>query len=141
MSGFPRRLFGVGVLVTSVLLVSVSGCADATGNVSGEVKIKDKLVEEGLVTFLSQVRRKKVVAGPIKHGKYEVTGLPVGEAIVTVQITEKPKGGTGGKGLIAPPKTGAKTPTGLARYADAKTSGLKHTVTQGENTYNIPLEP
>ncbi|MFO0880450.1 MAG: hypothetical protein U0840_24155 [Gemmataceae bacterium] len=151
MSRFPSRSYLTLALALLIGLTAV-GCGGGTGNISGEVKVKDKPLPDGLITFFSQEGKKKVVLGPIKDGKYKVEGVPVGKAIITVQtVTKAPafdiKAKDGGK---EPPVKGkdAKKPdpknapvTVATKYGDQKTSGLEVTVALGDQTHDLTVEP
>src|SRR5262245_35294439 len=91
MSALPLRV-GLSLLLVTFLLAAV-GCGEQLANVSGEVKIKvkdkDKEVEvplnSGMVTFESEGRKKRVKNSPLDKGRYTITGIPVGNVVITVQ--------------------------------------------------------
>jgi hypothetical protein len=70
-----RRLFWLPLLAVA------AGCGPATGSISGTVTFKGEPVPSGTVSFLANA---KVVEGQIQDGHYEVAGVPVGEARITV---------------------------------------------------------
>jgi hypothetical protein len=133
MCPFSRCRF-VALVALSLSVLIASGCGEKVGTISGEVKLKDKAVAEGTISFLSQVGKKKSVQGPIKDGKYTVSNVPVGDAIITIQgPPAKVPFGT----KVTPTKAKPAIPP---KYADPKTSGLKYTVVAGEQEHPITLE-
>ncbi len=137
----PRRLL-CSVLLGSFLLLAALGCGESVSTVSGEVKVNDKPLPDGVISFASQGRKKKVREGIIKDGKYSVADVPVGDTIVTVKETSTmtapaPAKGSG-KTLSTPPKP--TTTLVPAKYGDPRTSGLTYTVQSGENVYNPPIQ-
>ena len=112
-------------LLAGVFSFCAIGCGESVGNVSGEVKLKDKPLQEGLITFSSQAPSKRVVFSNIKDGKYTLNNVPAGQAIITVQ----PAGQKG--------KPAAPVP---AKYFDPKKSPLNYTVTTGNQNHDVVLE-
>jgi hypothetical protein len=150
------RNFALGGLFLAAL--AAMGCSGgAKGSVKGTVKKGDKKITSGKVTFL--VGKENPVSGIIKDGTYEVTGVPVGEAIVLVESPKPaehgdenmPGGGLekmkdrAGKEMKAQLKqqqhirdTWVPIPD---KYKSQKTSGLKHTVKKGpDNEFNITIK-
>src|SRR5262249_13520867 len=84
MSGLPRRK-GLSLLVVPLLLIPAVGCGGGAGNISGEVKVGGEPLKEGTIAFVTQARKKKIVTGAVTDGKYSVSGVPLGEVLVTVQ--------------------------------------------------------
>jgi hypothetical protein len=133
MSALPLRV-GLTLLLVSFLVATV-GCAEQLANVSGEIKVKDKPLDNGLVTFISQGRKKRVKTSPVEKGKYSITGIPVGKVLITVT-------GTMGDPKDIDKKTKkAKMTTVNAKYGAPNTSGLEYTVVAGDQEHPITLEP
>jgi hypothetical protein len=135
----PRRLL-CSVLLGSFLLVAALGCGESVSTVSGEVKVNDKPLPDGIISFASQGKKKKVREGIIKDGKYSVSDVPVGDTIVTVKETSTmtaPAPAKGSSKTATPPKPTTLIP---AKYGDPRTSGLTYTVQAGENVYNPPIQ-
>jgi hypothetical protein len=141
MSALPLRV-GLTVLLVS-LLVFAAGCAEQLGNVSGEIKVKvkdkdkdiDKPLDAGLVTFISQGRKKRVKTSVVEKGKYEITGIPVGKVLITVT-------GTMGDPKDIDKKTKKAKMTAVnPKYGAPNTSGLEYTVVPGDQEHPITLVP
>jgi hypothetical protein len=137
-----------------LLALIIAGCGESIGTVSGEVKVKGKDKDEplpaGLISFISQGRKKGVFTGEIKNGKYTVTGVTTGKAIITIQgaappekVAPKEKDNKPKEVIKVKPKGKAepKPPTAQPKYANPKTSGLEYEVTVGEQTHDIVLDP
>jgi hypothetical protein len=142
MKGFIARR-GLPFLALSMLVVAGAGCGEATGVVSGEVKVGGEPVPRGTITFIPQGPKAKGRLTDINEGKYSLAGLPVGEYAVTVQALVQPpppttKGGKAGTKAKGPATKGVHVP---AKYADPEKSGLTCTIKSGENKYDPPLEP
>ncbi len=71
----PRLLMALGWLTIA------AGCAPATGHVSGVVSWNGAKVPAGTVSFFVGA---KVIEAEIDDGAYELTGLPLGKAQITV---------------------------------------------------------
>lgn len=142
MRGFPLRL--LTVVAAGLLPFLLAGCAEVLGDVSGEVKLGDKPLANGTVTFQSMTRKKKSYPATVKDGKYSIVGIPVGEVTITVQGSNSPPPPVPtGKGTPAPkalPKTKEKHLVVQSKYSDPKKSGLTYTVVQGEQTHNFTVE-
>lgn len=123
-----------------LLLTGLTGCGESVGDVSGEVKVKDKPVPSGVITFLSQVGKKRTVDAEIKDGKYTATGVPAGEAVVTVRGLSVVSMKLGGKGGSTTSVTSSKGVIVAGKYGDPKRSGLSYTVTAGEQTKDFTLD-
>jgi hypothetical protein len=96
---------------------------DAKGGkvVSGKVTFKGKPLAGGKIRFVPAKKSAAVEAEIQADGTYEAKGVPVGEARVVIQPSDK----------------SVKLP---ARYADAKTSGLTYEVKkEGDNYLDIDL--
>lgn len=70
-----RRIFCL------VGLLFAAGCSPGTASVSGTVTFKGEVVSSGTVSFFSGGKQ---VDGDIQDGRYEVIGVPLGEARITV---------------------------------------------------------
>jgi hypothetical protein len=149
-----RWLHLPGVLVLA-LLAPLAGCGPSTGTVTGKVTYQNEPVAGA-----------RVNVGPVasdltgNDGTYKATGVPVGEAEVSVLLpagsfggpTMIPQGGGGvppgkeGKGSGGyrpgqPNSSAVNIPPDLVeKYRDPKTSGLKLTVKSGENSFPIDVK-
>jgi hypothetical protein len=126
--------------VGAFALVFAGGCASAPPNatVSGTVTLDGKPVTGGAISFIPQ-NGNTVTAAINPDGSYVAEGVSVGEALVAVHppaqdddARNRPKK----FGTTPPPPP----PPWPARYTDGTTSGLKHTVQAGPNTYNPDLK-
>lgn len=137
-------------LALVVLVGGALGCSREPGAVSGEVTLNGKPLPGGVISFHSEVGNHEVINAPIKNGKYTVSGVPSGNAIVTVgNLQPVPAAATKaapvGDGPAAP-RAGPRRPapaTGPvpARYGDPGTSGLTIVVQPGDQTFPVALAP
>jgi hypothetical protein len=147
MSAWPRRTF-ISVALASLLLATAAGCGGGGGNVSGQVKVKDKPVLEGLIIF-RQVGGKKAASAAIKDGKYAATKVPTGDVVVLIAGTldppeppQKEKGKKPGKDKKDKKDKDKKDKTGAVppKYNDPATA-LTYTVKSGDQEKDFILEP
>lgn len=138
---------------TTVLCVSIfaaSGCSEPKGNVSGVVKFDGSPLPSGKITFICEGGDKPVFSSDIRDGRYEIKGMPVGAAKITVATykpsapVERPPGlgpttrpGTD-ETSKAPPAKFVEIPS---RYGRADSSNLDYTVKPGDQEHEIPLTP
>jgi hypothetical protein len=154
------------LLLPALMLVTIlaAGCKgkSAPASITGKVTFKDAPVPGGTVTFRSADGEGPNYKGVIgADGTYTVTDVPVGEMTVTVETesvnTNKKMptyGGNRGGGVgnpegekagsVSPKPKDAPTSSGAyvaipPKYSLPTQSGLKFTVENGKNTYNIPL--
>jgi hypothetical protein len=131
-----------------LLALGCGGCGPAgKGNVSGQVTFKGKPLPLGSIAFYAQEGNKDVVTSLIRNGAYAVEGVPAGPAKITVMVVDPAKAGGGGK-AANPKKGGDSAATGPAeaaalpeRYRHPDQSGLTYTVTRGDQTHNLVLQP
>ncbi|MGB9688853.1 hypothetical protein [Thermogutta sp.] len=73
------------VLLTGFVLVAVPGCGKSSGvTVSGTVTFDGRPVEEGYLTLSPADGKGPSAGGPIKEGKFSISGVLPGEKIVSV---------------------------------------------------------
>lgn len=142
------RISGSGLrrLAAAVLVLAATGCGKPTGNISGKVLYQDKPLPGGYVNFMGQGSDSTVKASAIeKDGSYSITGMPVGEAKITVQGIFAPLQPT--QGGLPPAAAGsssqaANRPTVYVppEYGNAEMSKLTYTVVSGAQTHNIELK-
>jgi hypothetical protein len=147
MSAWPQRTC-LSFVLASLLLATAVGCG-GVGNVSGEVKVKDKPVLDGVIIF-RQVSTKKAVSAEIKDGKYSATKVPTGEAVVLITGNLEPPAPPETKGKKKPdkkPKGGKDKgkeketpPTVNPKYSNPK-SAMTYTVTSGDQEKDFILDP
>ncbi|VTU00806.1 unnamed protein product [Gemmataceae bacterium] len=136
-------------LALAALVGGALGCSQDPGSVSGEVTVGGKPLPGGVISFHSEVGNHEVINAPIKDGKYTVSGVPSGNAIVTVGNLRPlpgaaPKAAPAGDGAAAPkagPRRAAPTGPVPARYGDPGTSGLTIVVQPGDQTFPVVLSP
>ncbi len=149
----------------AIAMVWLAGCSDGSGaraTVKGKVKLGEKPLYMGTVTFTAKGADNRVGSGNIdQEGNYTVTDAPVGDVAISVSV---PKMGMMAKMPGASDK--AKPPTGVStkdpsggmamnmpnidmtkivpipdKYADPATSGLTYKVERGQQTHDINLTP
>ena len=142
-------------LAAVVGLVALVGCSkDQAGTVTGRVLLDNKPAGGAAITFLGADGR-TATALTDDTGAYRAEGVPVGPAVVGVSSLPDAGGDTADAGMVrknqaeADPQARAKQTDEAAkrkkgpkipeRYGDPGASGLKHTVTEGTTTYDIPL--
>jgi hypothetical protein len=160
-----RLVPGFRYVLAGLLLAGAVGC-NKKGTVSGKVTYDGKPVLVGTVTFHTEKRQ--VVAAIDDNGVYTVTGVPLGEAKITVDtstaeaLRKAPAGPPGGppKDIKAPKdfqsqieKEGGaanqqlkeraerarNTPDVPTAYTKPDTSGVTLTVKAGSQEFNIDL--
>ncbi len=136
-----------------VLLVPVwlaAGCGSpATGTVAGTVTVGGAPVQNGLITFSSEVGNRDSFSAAILDGKYTTSAIPVGPTKVTVtnrgaNPADAPAKESGANDNIRPTASkqgGKKVVIVPAKYGDVGTSGLTYDVTNGENAKDFDLTP
>jgi hypothetical protein len=152
----------VGLLALAGAL-AVAGCGGSTGTVTGTVTYQSKPLKGGIVMFTPAGGGQSPVAFNINEdGTYTATGVPVGEATITVDtayLKSQARGEMGGNAPKYEPPQGApeggapayKPPSDAGanarkyvwiptKYADPAQSGLKYTVTGGSQKKDIPLD-
>jgi len=142
VSGRPRLQF---VLVL-LFLLPITGCGGGNkhrGKVSGKVTYKGEPVSAGTVTFFGP--NNEAASAPIgKDGTYQASAVPVGDVSVTVSTPPAgPSPAQAGKNPLMEKKkfhgTTEKSVTLPNKYAKAGTSGLRLTVSEGSQPFDIPL--
>lgn len=147
MSGLRRTMMTAAAL-------ACLGCGVKTGDVSGTVTYKGKLLPTGAVTFLD-ANKQPVGSSPIRDGNYSVSKVPVGT--ITILVTTPPlptqrnvprPPPPRGKPLpkdqplpeFNPDKQPVATITVPTKYSDPEKSGLAYTARPGSQTHKIELE-
>jgi hypothetical protein len=130
------------LLPALVLLTWQPGCGQVTGEVTGRVTMRGKPVSSGSVILFCPGKR--ILRGVIgKDGCYSISGVPLGDAVVTVRCPAFSSGFTDGADLPpavdnTPQVAAAEIP---ARYAVPEESGLTVRVGRGRVVYDIDLAP
>jgi hypothetical protein len=148
-------------LPATAILMLVAGCGATTGSVSGTVTMDGVKVPSGTVSFVSPG---KVCQAEIRDGRYEVEGVPVGPAVVTVvrldpnqpdpyDALNKVRKEMTARKVADPKQIDPKVVTDAAEldahakkrhllplsYTAPQTSDLQFAVVGGANTYDIRL--
>jgi hypothetical protein len=123
--------------------MSTSGCKPKVvlGKVYGQVSFQHEPLDAGIVGFSNETTGIHMTANLDKEGRYRVSmakgfGLPPGEYQVAVYpfVADLPIGST----TRPEPREFPNIPP---RYRQPTTSGLTLTVHEGDNPYNIDMEP
>ena len=136
-------------LTVAALLLALPACGRQAvlGRVHGKVTFQHKPVPRGFIVFSNDTNGVHMTARLQPDGTYEVSmvsgrGLPLGtyQVAVTVPLVDeadKPKT------LDAPPrwKVGNLASMVPPRYNRPETSGLTLTVHEGDNVYDVDLQP
>ncbi|MGE3805506.1 MAG: carboxypeptidase-like regulatory domain-containing protein [Gemmataceae bacterium] len=125
------------------LLLLLPGCAqpqEQLGKLTGKVTFQGQPVKEGVVIFSNAAKGVHMTANLNEQGTYTVEmakgfGLPLGTYAVSVSppIVDLPTGS-------APPPV-KEHPEIPLPYRDPKTSGLSVTIVDGDNTFDIDMQP
>lgn len=124
----------------ALIAAAAAGCGGSTVTLTGAVTIDGEPLTTGIVTFHPVDEGPLAIAQIGPDGRYSLNGtgrkrISTGEYLVTVtavELLEETDSGAGGEAI---PKL--LTP---AKYGDKGTSGLRHTVTPGENRFDISLK-
>lgn len=124
------------------MLFGCVGCGshEARGRVVGKVTFQGKVVSEGQVVFSNMDKGIHIAAQLKPEGTYEVrmgkgAGLPSGTYSVCVCPPPlMPKG-------VFDPATVKQYPNIPQKYREASTSGLTLTVQEGENLFDVAMQP
>lgn len=149
-----RLLYFAGVLY----LASGVGCGPATGSVSGEVTYKGEKVSSATLSFCVEG---KVVETAVENGRYQVTGVPVGEAqVIVVRLDPNQPDPNAAmqeaRRLSAEKKLKSTDPTLVPdavqlealqkkrhllpyHYASPETTDLRCTIAAGPNVFDVKL--
>jgi hypothetical protein len=132
-----------GLAVVSIVVLSGCGAKRETGSVSGKVTFRGEPLANATVTFLA--KDGTVGSAMTKEGgEYNVGEVAVGPVQITVHSYPPspmvvPPTGPKGDVKAQPPKFKfVRIPD---RYGQPAQSGLTHTVTRGQQTYDIALKP
>jgi hypothetical protein len=150
----------------AIVYIMVPGCGrkePPTGKVSGSVTYKGNPLPEGLIKFINDQEGREGSAG-IKDGAYVCPNAPVGECGIEV-VVNKLQAGPGpskqfidrlnakrqkaremgvqtGDDLTDIPKPEKSKAVPIPRkYANTRTSGLSLKVAEGQQTYDVELQP
>jgi hypothetical protein len=140
MHKWTRNILGtVAIALALVAMTLFSGCSGKKGKVSGKVKVGDKTVKYGTVSFLNSADSSKTPgAGSIeKDGTYTIgTPLEPGKYIITVSSPKPPQGGSKGGG---PDPTARAADKGMADRAGKTAKEMaQDTEWKKENYVPIP---
>ncbi|MEA1950516.1 MAG: hypothetical protein U9N87_03980 [Planctomycetota bacterium] len=124
---------GLAACLLGCLLLAGCDSSRTLGSVSGCVSLDGKPCGGLIVVFACEEQRAFITANVGEDGSYTVQmaeghGLPLG----TYDVSIRP----------APPTNWDRPPITTQippRYRDAKSSGLKLTVVEGENQFDIPM--
>ncbi len=144
LPNFLLRCAAFGILCLAPL-----GCGGpAKGDLAGDVSYKGEKIPMGRITFQCQDGRMESYSSQILNGRYEIKGMLVGHAKITVETYGTAMAGgpkAPPKGLMIPPKDfeamqSAKRLPIPEHYADLQKSGLSHDVAGGAHTKDFDLK-
>jgi hypothetical protein len=130
-----------------LLFATLEGCGGSKsgGTINGKVSYKGESVGAGTVTFFGSTADQVASASIAKDGTYTASGVPVGK--VTVTVTTPPPGPTEEQikknGFLKRKNIKASTDKVVsvpAKFANAATSHLSLTVSEGSQPYDIELK-
>lgn len=141
-----RFISATPIFAASLLLPLLAGCGESTLTVTGLVKLENKVLSAGTVTF--ENAEKKAVKSSIisKDGSYSVA-MPAGKCKITVTVP--PTGDMPGGVTMDPSKMGAAGKVEVkgtevidvpAKYKDMKSTPLSFAVEPGQTTFNIEMK-
>lgn len=142
----PSRVYPFVLLTACGVGLLLSGCGGGSGNLQGRVTFQGKPVVSGTVQVFAVDG--SVWTGDIAtDGRYEVRGIPTGQAKIAVnsadrdQKTSLEKISHGPRAKEGPARGG--NPPGWfpldSKYADPAKSGIKTAIGSGSNEFNIEL--
>jgi hypothetical protein len=131
-----------------ILTLALAGCGsgEVRGRIAGKVTYRGQAVSEGILVFSDDEKGVHITTKLNPDGSYELrtakgVGLPVG----TYRVSVCPPPSAPAKISFA---SDATTSTEIKQYADIPqkyreqaTSGLIVTVSEGENTFDIAMQP
>ena len=134
----------------TILSLVLCGCGsgEARGRVVGKVTFQGQAVPEGIVVFNNDEKAVHTNAKLKSDGNYEIitakgAGLPIG----TYRIAVRPPSPrpaplpTSVAAAKSEPEETKQYPNIPQKYRDPKTSGLTLTVKEGENSFDIAMQP
>jgi hypothetical protein len=129
------------------VLATLEGCGASKpgGTVNGKVSYKGESVGAGMVTFFGSTADQVASASIAKDGTYTASGVPLGQVRVTVSTPSPgPTAEQVAKNGFLKRKnvkaSGEKTVSLPAKFANAATSQLTLTVSEGSQPYDIELK-
>jgi hypothetical protein len=127
------------------LLIAWHGCSPPLAQIKGKVMFDGELIRSGTVKFVGSDG--KEVSAPISpDGDYQITGIALGEA--KISVVSRPAIPAGFRNFSGPPAPGPAAPSALpektadipSEYGDPNKSGLTYNVESGANWHSIELE-
>jgi hypothetical protein len=137
----PNGLFSG---LAGALALTLCGCAERRGDISGIVRWGGNPVSRGFVTFVSRDNPRLRASSRIgDDGSYHVSDCPVGPVKITCK-TAVPHGGKADLACVG--RRATKSPRVKlfaipAHYAKPETGGIKYTVISGKQRYDLELVP
>jgi hypothetical protein len=147
ISRFYANPWNVTLCCLAVVCLALSGCnsGEARGRVAGKVTSQGQAVPEGIVVFSNDDKGIHLNAKLKSDGSYEIitakgAGLSVGTYRISIcpPLPELAPIAVAANAARSETKAYANIPT---RYRDSKTSGLTMTVKEGDNRFDIAMQP
>jgi hypothetical protein len=139
----PQSLRKVSETILSVaLLTGLAGCGAGKGDLSGTVRLRDKLVRSGSVLVVGSdgIPRSTLIQN---DGSYSIPQIPAGEVKIAVNSPAPQLMNDGPPDKYGKKHRPADNPDWFPiheRYGDFEKSGLTFTIRKGTNTFPIELE-
>lgn len=138
-----RRFAFFGLLLAPLVLAALSGCGDPQNRqeISGEVKLKGKPVEDGIINFEPLDGQETGDGAQIVMGKYRIPrekGLSPGKYQVRIYAGD----GRSGAGDASPDSPFAGQKAGQERVPpkyNTKSEIVKEITQNGPNTFNFDI--
>jgi hypothetical protein len=139
----PRQQYALGLIFAAILAMAALGCSreEVRGRIVGKITFRGQAVPEGRVFFSNGSRGINMGAKLKEDGSYEVltaqgAGLPLGD--YAVWVTPPPPVPLP---IGAPPQRAKSFDNIPPKYRTDKTSGLTLTAKEGENRFDIDMNP
>lgn len=125
-------------LACAVLLSALVGCSgNSLVEVSGEVKLDDKPVQKGVISFWPEDGKGPTAQGVIEQGKYKVAVAPGAKKVGVEAVEETGKAYPSGPTGPAVPIHKTVSPP---EYHDAEKTSLKCEISEATNIQNFSLK-
>lgn len=142
-SNFPQALWCLTMVFGLAVIVGCQPAADPTGKVTGTVSYKGTPLDDGIISIVNYETGVRIDSEIQADGTYEATthkgGLPPGEYKVVIFPPE-----------VVDPNPPPNSEPGMVlkdmdnipkKYRSPQSTPLSVSVTEGENTFDVDMEP